>query len=335
MSQSQAPARFGPRDAAGRSTALQLIAAAIIAGLVVALALGHRQLLGTGRETLLGADGEWLGIAAIAAALLYVVGTITQMGAIPVRPPVHRLLAVQVAASFLNHLLPAGSGGIAVNVRFLQRNGMTRAGAFAAVGLNSFAGIVTHLMLVVGSLALAPSVLASLPELQAPGWVTPSTVDVVVVVGLVSAAAAVAWWRLHGRIGVTVHAALMRVRTETRDLRRVLADPWRAAGLWLGSLCVPLLHSVVLVAVLRAIDVSAPVAAVAITYVVASAAASLLPSPGGVGALDVALVAGLVAIGVTAPVAVAAVVAYRLCTVWAPLVPSALVFAVLIRRRII
>ena len=334
MSHAQAT-RLSSRELVSRSSAVQLLGAVVVVGAVAVLAVTHRADLGTGRRSLIGADGEWLTIAAVAAASLWVLGTITQLGAIPVRLPVRRLLAVQVAASFLNHLLPAGSGGIAVNVRFLQRNGMTRAGALAAVGLNSLAGFVTHLLLVVGSLLIAPSVLSSLPALQLPGWITPTPTEIAIGAAVVASGLGAVWWRLRGRVGATLDGVVARVRTEARSLRAVLADPWRAAGLWLGSTCVPLLHSVVLVAALRAMDVSAPVVAVAIIYVVASAAAALLPSPGGVGALDVALVAGLVAIGVDAPLALAAVVAYRLFTVWAPLVPSAVVFAVLLRRRII
>ena len=334
MSDAQAT-RLGPRELVSRSSAMQVFGAVVIVGLVALLAVSHRADLGTGRQSLTGADREWLTLAGAAAACLWVLGTITQLGAIPVRLPVRRLLAVQVAASFLNHLLPAGSGGIAVNVRFLQRHGMTKAGAMAAVGLNSLAGFVTHLLLVVGSLLIAPSVLASLPDPQVPTLLTPSPTEIAIGAAVVLAALGTGWWFLRGRVRTTLVGAAARVRVEARSLRSVLADPWRAAGLWLGSLCVPLLHSVVLVAALRAMSVSAPVVAVAVIYVVASAAAALLPSPGGVGALDVALVAGLVAIGVTAPLAIAAVVAYRLFTVWAPLVPSALVFAVLLRRRII
>lgn len=63
--------------------------------------------------------------------------------------------------------------------------------------------------------------------------------------------------------------------------------------------------------------------------------AALVPSPGGFGALDVTLVAGLVAVGAPTTTAVAAVLGFRLITVWVPMVPGALVFAVLLRRRVL
>ena len=74
---------------------------------------------------------------------------------------------------------------------------------------------------------------------------------------------------------------------------------------------------------------------VALAYLVASSVSALVPSPGGFGALDVALVAGLVAVGTPSATALATVLAYRLLTVWVPLVPGACVLAVLLRRRVI
>jgi uncharacterized membrane protein YbhN (UPF0104 family) len=51
--------------------------------------------------------------------------------------------------------------------------------------------------------------------------------------------------------------------------------------------------------------------------------------------LDVALVAALVAVGEPATVALAGVLAYRLVTVWIPLLPGACALTVLIRRKVI
>jgi uncharacterized membrane protein YbhN (UPF0104 family) len=56
-------------------------------------------------------------------------------------------------------------------------------------------------------------------------------------------------------------------------------------------------------------------------------AGRVVPSPGDLGALDVTLVGGLVAIGAPAVTAVAALLGYRMLSVWVPLLPGAGVFA--------
>ena len=97
----------------------------------------------------------------------------------------------------------------------------------------------------------------------------------------------------------------------------------------------PLLHCLTLYAVLLSLGGGVPFVPVALAYLVASSVSALVPSPGGFGALDVALVAGLVAVGTPSATALATVLAYRLLTVWLPLVPGACVLAVLLRRRVI
>ena len=163
------------------------------------------------------------------------------------------------------------------------------------------------------------------------GWVLLGICGVLVA-GALAAAVRPAWRR---RMTGRVAAAGRRVGEELRRLWGVLRDPYRAAALWLGSLSTPLLHAVILYAVLRSLGVAVTVGTAVVLYLVVSSLSAFVPSPGGIGALDVAMLGGLAAIGVSSAVALGAVVGYRLITVWLPLVPSAFVLAVLLRRRII
>jgi uncharacterized protein (TIRG00374 family) len=61
-------------------------------------------------------------------------------------------------------------------------------------------------------------------------------------------------------------------------------------------------------------------------YLGGTAVASLSPTPGNLGAVEVALSAGLTAIGVPASAAVGAVLIYRLLTFWLQLLPGFLAF---------
>jgi uncharacterized membrane protein YbhN (UPF0104 family) len=316
-----------------------------VAGAVVVVAVMHRVALDAGSESLIGADRAWLLIAALATAAMWAVGTATQFGSMPVRPPVRRLFAVQVAASFADQLLPAGSGGIAVNVRFLRRCGLTRGAAMGSVGLNSLAGLVTHLLLLAVAVAGVPSALGMLGERH---WPRPREVAASIAgnpwvlgglaVAAVAAVAALAWLRparFARELRTRAAAGRAHLRRELAGLGTVLRHPGRATALWLGSLSAPLLHGLVLFAVLRSLAVPIAATTVVVVYLVVSSVSALLPSPRGIGGLDVVLVAGLAWAGVPSAAALGAVVGYRLITVWLPLLPGACVFAFLLRRRII
>jgi uncharacterized membrane protein YbhN (UPF0104 family) len=305
----------------------------VVAAVVVVM-IRERAMLAAGSRSVAGADLLWLAWAAAGTVLLWTAGTVSQLGSIPARVPVLRLFAVQFAGTFANHVLPGGTGGMAVNVRFLNRYGVPRAAAAGAVALNIAAGAVSHTALLVVAVLLAPaSLLATFSygsgltaHLRGTGPLIAAGVAVLVLL-LVWAARRVARARWDG--------AVRQVSAQVAVLAAVLRTPARAAQLWLGSIAVPVLHCLILYAVLRSLGGTVPVVEVSVAYLLASSVSALLPSPGGFGALDIALVGALVAVGAPAAAALATVLAYRLLTVWLPFLPGACVLAVLLHRKVI
>lgn len=313
---------------------------------VVVLGVAHRTAVDAGGDSLAGADGEWLVLAALATVAMWLAGAVSLLGTIPVRPPLGRVLAVQFAASFANHLLPAGSGAMAVNVRFLQRQGISRGAAVGAVGLNSLATGITHVALLAATVAVAPSTLVRVgvhlprPDVRTivPSPSLGPVAFAVIGAAVLAAGGAVAlrgsrrWLRRHARRAASAARQLVR---ELRELGEVLRHPGRAAALWLGSLTLPLFHALILFSLLRGLQTPIGAGTVLVVYLGMSSLTAVVPSPGAIGGLDVALVAGLVAAGASSAVAVATVLGYRMITVWLPLPPAACTFAVLLRRRVI
>ncbi len=346
---SRTPPRKGVSEAAGATTAAgsssrtTFVLGTLVATAVVVVGVRHRDTLGAGMHILRSAHADWLGVAVLGMILLLVAGTVSQLGAIPVRPSLRRLFGVQVAASFANQLLPGGVGGMAVNVRFLRRLGLTRSSALGAVGLNSLATGITHALLLGGVLLLAPGVVGSwttgLPRPSVGALTSGPAVVVLATVLLVLVAALV--WRSRAAAHPLRRATpdgpsrASAIRSEVAQLTRVLRDPWRAVQLWGGAASAGMLHGAILFAVLRSLGDGTTALTVVAIYLAASALSAVIPAPGAVGPLDLLLVAGLVAVGATSATAVAAVLGYRLVTVWLPLVPSALVFGVLVRRRLL
>ena len=339
------------RTAASRSWLRGLLTVAVLAALAV-IAVRHRDLLAAGRVVLGTADRNWLILAGLATAGLWGAGTAMQLGAMPTRPRLSRLFAVQVAASFVNHVSPMGSGGIVVNARFMRRLGMSRAAAAGAIGVNSAAAILAHLVLLVGVVVLYPSTITGLTgatELSdLPPYLWRTVVEnhqrLLWVLG-----AALLLPPLVLALGLLLPGGRARARQQLQRLAqartylrrelatvvRVCKDPSRGLQLWGGAVSTPLLNALVVVAVLRSLSSTLPTATIVVTYLAASALSALLPSPGAVGALDVTMYAGLVAAGSPPSTAMGATLGYRLITVWLPLVPGAAVLMVLVRRRII
>jgi hypothetical protein len=151
---SEAPPAFGvtapPRAHPG--TRFILPAAAVL----VALALAWPQ-RGQAPPTLGAvedANGAWMAMILLLSSATYLMGSIALLAAAPSPIPFRRTFTAQVAAAFTNRLAPAGLGGMATNVRFLELAGASRPGAIAAVGMNSLAGLVVHVVAMAAVLPL-------------------------------------------------------------------------------------------------------------------------------------------------------------------------------------
>ncbi|WP_411152840.1 lysylphosphatidylglycerol synthase transmembrane domain-containing protein [Streptomyces sp. A30] len=303
--------------AIGRRVPWQTAAALIVAVCAAGLAARHWPVLDAGADRLAVADRGWLLTAAVLATLTWVSSALAQQGAVREALPAGRLVTAQFAASAANHLLPAGLGAGAVNLRFLMRCGLPPARAATALVVKSIAGAAARVVLVAVVAVLCPGVLR-LPSVGA---------------GKLLAAGAV--------VAAMAAAAVVVTRTRLRrwladavaDVRAVHQNPPRAVALWGGSLIFAALHTGIVIAVVRALDVPLSAGSVALAYLAASSAAVLLPTPGGLGSLDAALAWALTAAGAPGSAGVSAVLGYRLLTVWIPLVPGLLVLAVMVRRK--
>ncbi|MEU6142873.1 lysylphosphatidylglycerol synthase domain-containing protein [Streptomyces sp. NPDC047081] len=291
-------------------------AALALAGLVGAawLVRRHWPVLHTGAVRLAVADQGWLLLAAAAAAGTWFCAALAQQGAVARRLPSGRLLATQFAATAANHMLPAGLGAGAVNLRFLMRCGLTPGRSATALAVKATAGVVVRAALIAVLTAACPGLL------RLPRWSGGAVAAGVAVVLLLPG---VVLWPRCRRALVTVCA----------DIRAVHVRRGRALALWGGSLAFVALHSLVLIAVTRAVALPLAPERVTLLYLAASSAAALLPTPGGLGSLDAALGLALTVAGAPGAAAASVVLGYRLLTVWLPLLPGLLVLGVLVRRK--
>lgn len=294
--------------------------------LVAFAAVRHRSVLAEGFGQLRSASWPWLLAAAAATCLTWVAAAFTRQGAVVQPLPKGRLLAAQFAAGAANHLLPTGLGAGAVNLRFMTVCGVPLARSSAALALYLLAECV-------GRLGLLAALLVAFPDALRLGTLLPhgSALPLLLgTAGLPAAAAAVLVLvrRLRARV-------LAFAREALGEARSVHTRPARALALWGGSLAFPALQAAGLAAVGQALRLPVPPAHTALAYLAATAAVALVPTPGGLGSVEAALIVALVAVGGPAAVATAVVLAYRIITVWVPLVPGALTLGALVRLKVI
>jgi uncharacterized protein (TIRG00374 family) len=270
----------------------------LLAGELARESLGH---------VLRAADWHWSAVALGLSALTYVAATLSLSGFVPGRLSFFRTLLAQVAGSFVTLVTPAAVGGAALNIRYLQRRKLPAAVAAASVGVAQVVALVMHILLLVMFIALAG---AAKHPFEPPTWFY------LVLAGLVVAALGVlalpAGRRLlRARLAPTLGQVLPRLLEVAQQPRKL------AEGIG-GTLLLSAAYILCLAACVQAFHGSVAVASIAVVYLTGSALGSIIPTPGGLGAVEAALTAGLVAAGLHGTEAASAVLLFRLLTFWLP-----------------
>ena len=274
-------------------------AAYLLAGELARVSLG---------QVLRQADWRWGIVAFALSAATYVGATLSLSGFVAERLAFFRTLLAQLAASFVTLVTPAAVGGVALNLRYLQRRKIPSADAVASVGVAQAAAFVLHVLLLIVFVAVAGAADRH-PFYRRPGPTSCSR-------GSSRAALVV--------VAVPAGRRLLRARVAPifgqvlPQLLEVAQQPRKLAQGIGGSLLLDLSYIGCLAACARAFGGSVAFASVAVVYLTGSALGSIIPTPGGLGAVEAALTAGLIATGMHGTIAASAVLLFRLLTFWLP-----------------
>jgi glycosyltransferase 2 family protein len=287
-----------------RLRTLVTLVASIAASYLLAGELAQTSL----RRLLASADWRW-GVAALAlSAVTYTGATLSLSGFVAERLGFLRTLLVQVAGSFVTLVTPAAVGGVALNVRYLQRRNIPAPVAVASVGVSQVVAFVLHILLLAVFAAISGTGAKS--PIRAPTWAYFVVAGLVVLAGGVLAIPS-GRRLVRARLSPTFGQVLPR-------LLEVAQHPRKLAEGFGGSLLLSLSYILCLSACVAAFGRSVPIAKIGFVYLTGSAIGSIIPTPGGLGAVEAALTAGLTAAGVPGAVAVSAVLLFRLLTFWVP-----------------
>ncbi len=259
-------------------------------------------------QAVAAANAWWILGALVFSLATYVGAGLTLVAFSPQRLSVWRSTEVHLASSVVALVAPAGVGGAAINLRFLHRKGVPTAIGVATVALVQVVQfVVTVVLLVVLAALTGQSTGLTLPS----GWVLVAAGLLVVVVACALLVPQVRTW-LWAKIEPTYRQVWPR-------LVWVMSNPVRLSVGISGAVLLSLSYILAFAASLWAFGYTLSFSVLAITYLASNTVGSVVPSPGGIGPVELALTAGLVAAGVPSGVALSTAIVYRLVTFWVPI----------------
>ncbi len=261
-------------------------------------------------ETLSHTNLGWFGLAIVASAATYLGGAANLAAFVPKRLSLVRGFFVQLSTSFVGFAMPPTVGHVAVNARYLHRQGVDDAATAAAVAISQAVNVVTTVPLLLLLGLLTGSGVSSFHLSVSPALLG--------VLGAVLAAIGVLFAVARTR-RLVLGYLVPRLRNLGPRLLAAVSQPIRMLAGVGGNLLLTISYIVALGASLLAVGAHPSWLGVAAVYLAGNTVGAAAPTPGGLGAVEVVLSAGLTAIGIPVHLAVSAVLLYRLATFWLPI----------------
>jgi glycosyltransferase 2 family protein len=288
---------------------------AMVVGTILAISalLSQVPSLGALGDTIKDATWYWIGLAAAFTLGNKVGYALALMGSVAKRLPLLRSVEAMLAAAFSNLAVP-GIGGTAVQVRYLQLQGVDLASAVAAGAiLANVANVVVQGALFLVALLLTSQTIDT-DKIDVGNIV--AILRVVVFLGGVTVAIAFGIPRLRRRTLPPTRRGWETVWTALRTPRQLLL-------LVAGNLCAAFMSALCLFACVEAFGGRVDYWPLLVANIVVGTIASLIPVPGGNTLVSaIGLSSALVAFGVSETVAVAAVLMQQLVSAYLPAIPG-------------
>jgi len=262
----------------------------------------------------------WLWAALLISPLSQVAEAFSTIGACPRPLRLGPVIGLQFAIRFIALAVPSSAARVALNVRFFQRAGLATSPAIAVGLVDSLAGFIVQILLLVVIWAAGLATL-SLSTSGVDLDISPETIVGLVIVVVAVVALAVSVPRVRRVIGPRL--------AEATEALQVLTAPTKVLELFAGNLVAQLILASVLGLCLRALGQQASLAELLVVNTLASLFAGIMPIPGGIGVQEAAISFGLSAIGIPESTAVSAAIAYRLITFYLPPIWGAFAMRVL------
>jgi glycosyltransferase 2 family protein len=283
------------------------LVAAIIAAYIVIGQFNRRHF----GPVLRHSDWRWVLVALALSAVTYLGATWSLTGFVLEKLNFVRTLLAQLAGSFVTLVTPASVGGVALNVRYLNKSKVPPPDAVSSVGVSQVFAFTLHMLLLVIFIALTGGTHTT--AFHPPSWSYIALAALgAVVLGILAVPA--------GRrlIRSRVAPALGQVVPRLLDIAQRPVKLAEGIG---GALLLTLSYILTLYVSVLAVGGGHPqFAAVAVVFLTGNAIGSIVPTPGGLGAVEVALSGGLTTIAhVGGAYALSAVLLFRLITFWLPI----------------
>ncbi len=254
-------------------------------------------------------QGQWpfLGIAFIGLALVYFADAWMIRSSVKKSPPWAQVILIEIAAFFASAVTPASLGWMIINQQYLEHHGNDSKSARTGITLFILLTFTVYAIIVLILLLL-------LPSLKIPSVHHPATLVMLEIGAFLLTAIGILLW-----IPLSRRKILAETYPVLKAFPEVFRYPRRTAVMMSASVTSCLAYGIALAGAIAAFGYAPPFIGVLLAYCIAVTVSTISPTPGGLGAMEMALTTALSWLGLPAGSAIASVLTFRLITFWIPI----------------
>jgi uncharacterized membrane protein YbhN (UPF0104 family)/tRNA A-37 threonylcarbamoyl transferase component Bud32 len=254
------------------------------------------------------ANPAWAVVGLILAQLALIGSGISMRGGVVTPLPLLPCVLEQTALKFINLAAPSSAGRIGLNLRFLQKNGVSLGEALAGGAVDDASNNIVQTVLLLIAL---PFVDFHLTKSALHGGVNVPLISALGAALVIGVILVLTVPKLRAKVVPPMKQAFTSLKTIARDRHKRLE-------VFGGETASELCYVLALGATCLAYGVHLNLAQLIFVNMAAAVLSGLIPVPGGIGAAEAALTAGLMAMGVDQPIAFAIAITQRLWTFYLP-----------------
>lgn len=221
-------------------------------------------------------------------------------------------LRVQAATMFVNKIVPQGIGTISLNIYYFIKKAHTPSQATAVVTMNAITSTTAYIFLIIMALIFSDVSVGGIFKDKHIGE-NISLLLVVTILGIIITLLNAGDFKK--KIGASWSKLKENLLTyKTRPKAVLVSTVVNGIGTSLNILA--------LICCAKAIGVDISFADALLAYTFGNIAATLVPTPGGIGSAEMGIYSGLVLTGLDPSVAISITLLYRLVSYWLPILPG-------------
>lgn len=306
-----------------RAHNLRYVAMTIVFGLAIYVVLPQVNGLRDSWHMLSHPDFAWIVAAVALTFLTYLAAAGNYFFLSFKRLPYRQLVLIEMAAMFVNRLLPAGIGALGTNYSYLRRRRHSQAQSATMLAANNLIGMVGHFSVVIITLFLY-----GFDNLRSfnNGWQLTRT-EAIAATALLAA--------LAGLLIFNKQRLLRGARDLRKPLRVYATQPHKLTAALISSICLTVCNVLCLMACALALGVHLPFIVILAIFSLGVGVGTVTPTPGGLGGFEAGLFGGFVAYHIDVPTGLAIALLYRLVSFWLPIIAGACAFVIAQERDLI